>query len=270
MRGVLEQVEGWPVDTVAAGVRCPDGTVHTWGPAERPFALASVTKVLVAHAVLVAVEEGTVDLDQPAGPPGSTVRHLLAHASGLGPDRPEPLTGPGRQRIYSNAGFEVLGATLEAAAGMTTARYLHEALVEPLGLAHTRLEGSPAHGAVSTVAELLAIAGEWIAPSLVSPGTVADARRPQFPDLSGVLPGYGRQDPNPWGLGVEVKGNKDPHWTGRTNSPLTFGHFGRAGTLWWVDPEHDVAVAVLSDRSFGPWALQRWPALADAVLVRLA
>ena len=62
-----------------------------------------LTKLLTGLATLVAVEEGTVDLDEPAGPPGSTLRHLLAHASGLPPDDGPPLMAPGRRRIYSNA-----------------------------------------------------------------------------------------------------------------------------------------------------------------------
>jgi hypothetical protein len=40
----------------------------------------------------------------------------------------------------------------------------------------------------------------------------------------------------PLGIGVEVRGDKAPHWTGRANSPGTFGHFGGAGTMMWVDP----------------------------------
>ena len=60
--------------------------------------------------------------------------------------------------------------------------------------------------------------------------------RPQFPDLAGIVPGVGRFDPCPWGLGFEIRGRKSPHWTGRTNSPATFGHFGGAGTMMWVDP----------------------------------
>ena len=76
--------------------RCWTGRSTTWPPpssprtapppageTERVFRLASVTKLLTAYATLIAVEEGAVDWDTPAGPPGSTVRHLAAHASGL-------------------------------------------------------------------------------------------------------------------------------------------------------------------------------------------
>jgi CubicO group peptidase (beta-lactamase class C family) len=262
----LTLVDTWPVPTASAGWVDVRGRRATTGPASAPFALASVTKPLFAYACLIAIEEGTLRLDQPAGPDGSTVRHLLAHASGLGDDPDRPLTFPGSRRIYSNAGFEVLGDLLAASAGMSAADYLREAVVEPLGLTATTLTGSPAHGAVSSVDDLLAIASEWLAPTLISPSTMTEATTPQFPRLAGVLPGYGRQDPNPWGLGFELRGVKSPHWTGSANEPETYGHFGRAGTLLWVDPVAGVAVAALTDRTFGPWAEHRWPALADAVL----
>ncbi len=98
------------------------------------------------------------------------------------------------------------------------------------------------------------------------PDTLRAATTAQFPDLAGVLPGFGRQDPNPWGLGVELRGHKHPHWTGSANSPGTFGHFGRAGTFLWVDPAAGLAVAALTDLDFGPWAAAAWPVLSDAVL----
>jgi CubicO group peptidase (beta-lactamase class C family) len=88
----------------------------------------------------------------------------------------------------------------------------------------------------------------------------------QFPGLVGVLPDIGRMDPNDWGLGVELRDAKHPHWTGERNSPRTFGHFGGSGTFLWVDPEADTALACLTDLDFGPWALEAWPRLSDAVL----
>jgi CubicO group peptidase (beta-lactamase class C family) len=262
---VLQQIETWESPRAAAAVVTPSGLVASHGDVEHPFALASVTKLLVADAVLVAVEEEALSLDQAAGPPGSTVAHLLAHASGLGPDG-GVVAAPGTRRIYSNAGFEALAATLEAAAGMTMADYLHAAVVEPLDLSGTRLDGSAAHGAVSTVADLARFAAELLGPRLIAPETLARATSPVFPDLAGVLPGFGRQDPNPWGLGFELRGEKRPHWTGTGNSPATFGHFGRSGTFLWVDPVAAVALVVLTDRAFGPWSAEAWPRLSDSVL----
>ncbi len=68
-----------------------------------------MTKLLTATAVLVAVQEEILDLDEPAGPPGATVRLLLCHASGLPFDGDEPIAPPGQRRIYGNAAYEVLG-----------------------------------------------------------------------------------------------------------------------------------------------------------------
>jgi CubicO group peptidase (beta-lactamase class C family) len=91
-----------------------------------------------------------------------------------------------------------------------------------------------------------------------------------FPGLAGVLPGIGRYNPLDWGLGFELRGAKNPHWTGRTNSPETFGHFGGAGSFLWVDPVPGLALCGLSGRQFGDWALEAWPAIADAVLAELS
>jgi CubicO group peptidase (beta-lactamase class C family) len=120
----------------------------------------------------------------------------------------------------------------------------------------------------SSVGDLLAFAREVLRPTLVSPATVGEALTPQFPDLAGVLPGIGRFDPNPWGLAFEIRDAKDPHWTGRRNSSRTVGHFGGAGTFLWIDPDAGVAAVALTDRDFGPWAMEAWPRFSDHVLER--
>jgi CubicO group peptidase (beta-lactamase class C family) len=262
----LSQINGWPVPTAAAGWCRVDGTQGRHGPVDRILPLASITKPLVAYAVLIAVEEGSLAFDDEAELPGVTVRHLLAHAGGVDPDRRELIAEPGMRRVYSNAGFEMLGDLLASATGFSVAEYLDEAVLVPLGLASSELRGSPAHGAVSTVADLLVFAAELLAPTLLAPETVAEATTPQFAPIGGILPGFGRQDPNPWGLGFEIRGEKHPHWTGTGNSPRTFGHFGRAGTMLWVDPVAGVATVALTDREFGSWAIEAWQSLSDDVL----
>jgi CubicO group peptidase (beta-lactamase class C family) len=149
-------------------------------------------------------------------------------------------------------------------------RYLAEAVLEPLGLAGTRLEGSPAAGLAGPVDDLLRLAAELQAPTLVSARTLATATSVAFPGLAGVLPGFGRQDPLDWGLGFELRDAKSPHWTGSRNSPRTFGHFGASGSFLWVDPEAGLACAVLTGCDFADWCRTAWPALADAVLEELA
>ncbi|MGE2816206.1 serine hydrolase domain-containing protein [Mycobacterium heidelbergense] len=257
----------WPVANAAAAVVGPDGVLATHGDTKQVFVLASVTKPLVARAVHVAIEEGVVDLETPAGPPGSTVRHLLAHASGLAMHTDRALAKPGARRIYSNYGFTVLAETVERESGIEFGRYLTEAVCEPLAMGATRLDGGAVEagfGATSTVADLAAFAGDLLRPATVSAQLHDEATTVQFPGLDGVLPGYGVQRPNDWGLGFEIRDSKSPHWTGGRNSVRTYGHFGQAGGFIWADPDAELALVALTDRDFGEWALDLWPAISDA------
>jgi CubicO group peptidase (beta-lactamase class C family) len=262
---VLGQVDRWPAQTVAVGVLRNAELLAAQGPREHVFRWASVTKLATALALLVAAEEGVVDLDEPAGPPGSTVRHLLAHASGLPFEGRVPIAKPGQRRIYSNTGFEVLGETLERAAEMPFAEYLSAAVLRPLGM-RAELLGTPAAGLHGSLDDLVRLAAELQRPTLVAPETLAEATSVQFPGLDGVLPDLGRMEPNDWGLGFELRDEKAPHWTGARNSSRTFGHFGGSGTFLWVDPDPGIALACLTDLDFGHWAREAWPRLSDAVL----
>ncbi len=265
MANPLDQVASWPA-TAAAGVASATGLMEKTGPADQPFRWASVTKLLVALAALDATQRGLLDLDEPAGPPGSTIRHLLSHASGLAFDSGAILSAPGRRRIYSNRGIEIVAAVLAARSGQSFERLLADEICLPLGMTGTRLEGSPAWGAVGPLSDLMNLAVELASPSLVGDDLLAEATRTAFPGLSGVLPGFGRQPHCDWGLGFEIRDSKAPHWTGARNSPRTFGHFGRSGSFLWVDPEAGIACAALADRDFGDWAKQAWPRLSDDVL----
>ncbi|MBJ7340535.1 serine hydrolase domain-containing protein [Mycolicibacterium sp.] len=265
----LDVIADWPVSTAAAAVIGPAGVLASYGDTGRAFALASVTKLLVARAVQVAVEEGVLELDSAAGPPGSTVRHLLSHASGLSLRSADVLSAPGTRRIYSNEGFAVLADAVEEASEIPFDRYLTEAVFEPLGMGASSLAGgaeAAGFGGESTVADLVGFGGDLLRPALVSHAMHVDAVTVQFPGLSGVLPGYGAQRPNDWGLGFELRDGKSPHWTGASNSARTFGHFGQTGTFLWVDPDADLALVALTDRDFGDWAHPLWPALSDGVL----
>jgi CubicO group peptidase (beta-lactamase class C family) len=265
----LFQIDEWHAPFAAVGVTTAEAPVATRGDTDRPVLLASVSKPVTALALLVAAEEGTVDLDEPAGPPGSTVRHLLAHASGLPFEGDVAIGPPGRRRIYSNEGYRVLGEHLEARASMPFADYVREAVCAPLAL---RLDpaGHPGGGMHGSVDDVLALSRELLRPTLVAPETNAEMTSVQFPGLDGVLPDFGRFTPLDWGLGVEIKGSKRPHWSGELTSPRTFGHFGGSGTFVWVDPDKDIACACLTTRAFGEWAKEAWPRLSDAVLSGLA
>lgn len=271
----LHLVASWPVDHVAAAV-VRSGDTERIGDTERVHRLASLAKVITAWAVMVAVEEGVVALDAPlahvSAPAGATMRHLLAHAAGFGFDGHAALTEVGRRRVYSNTGIERATEELAAAAGIDFGTYLAEAVLQPLGMANTELRGSPAHAMWSTLDDMVRFVDEMRSPRLLAPETWAEVTSPQFPDLPGIVPGVGRFDPCPWGLGVEIKGTKAPHWMGRANSPSTFGHFGGAGTMMWVDPLVRSGVVALTDRPFDDWsdeAVRCWSEFSDAVLAEL-
>ncbi|MHB1244576.1 MAG: serine hydrolase domain-containing protein [Gaiellaceae bacterium] len=261
----LRQIEDWGAEHAAAAVVRPNGIVASHGPADHVFRWASVTKLATALATLVAIEEGVVDLDGPAGPEGATVRHLLAHASGLPFDGGPPIASVGRRRIYSNLGFETLADHVAARAEMPFDRYLAEAVFRPLGMA-AELRGSAGSHVCGTLGDAVQLARELLRPTLVAPETLAEATSVVFPGLNGVLPGYGRLDPLDWGLGFELKDAKPGHWSGTLTSPRTFGHFGGSGTFLWVDPDRSLALVTLTDREFGDWAKAAWPALSDAVV----
>lgn len=260
-----EELGSWP-GQAAVAVVTPQGRVSRSG-ADRRYPWASVTKVLAALTVLDLASDGVVDLDEPAGPPGSSLRHLLSHASGLALEGDQRvLAQPGRRRIYSNAGIELAARFVEERAGRPFAVLMGVRLLSPLGMSRTVLRGSPAHGAVGPVSDLARLAGELLDPHVLDPAVVAAASTTAFPGLAGVLPGFGRQDPNDWGLGCEVRGAKSPHWTAPGASPRTFGHFGQSGSFLWVDPDAGVACVAAGREPFGPWAAEAWPRLSSRVL----
>ena len=263
------ELADWPVGSAAAAVIGPDGVVDITGD-DRPFPWASVTKVITALAVLDGTFEGVVGLDDEVGPPGSTLRHLLSHASGLAIDSDQVLARPGTRRVYSNRGIDLAAAHLEQRTGRPFTEELSERVLELLGMTGTTLAGPPAHGAIGPIADLAALAADLLTPTLLLPNVVSLASTVAFPGLGGVLPGYGRQQDNDWGLGCEIRDHKTPHWTAAGNSAATFGHFGQSGSFIWVDPAAGLACVSLSDRPFGPWAVEVWPRLSAAVLAAYA
>jgi CubicO group peptidase (beta-lactamase class C family) len=269
----------WPVAHGGVAVVRQDGVEERWVPGTSPetsWLVASVTKLLTTMAALAATQAGHLDLDQPVDSEGATVRHLLAHASGLpqtvGQGRRRP---PGQRRIYSNAGFRLLGEVVADAVGTSFQTWLASSVVDPLGMGSTRLaeyngfEADPAAGAVTTLADLVALARCLLgrgAP-VIGEELFAEATTVQFPGLAGLVPGVGRFDPCDWGLGFELRDGKRPHWIGERRSPATFGHFGASGCFLWVDPDAGLAAIGVSDRAFddGHWAMRTWPAWSDSL-----
>ncbi|HEX6392250.1 MAG TPA: serine hydrolase domain-containing protein [Acidimicrobiales bacterium] len=266
----LAQVSEWAplaaAGVVRRGMDQGPAVVASHGDTRRTFPWASVTKILTAMSLWIATEEGTVGWDDPVGPPGATLADLVSHASGLAPDDDRRLAPPRTRRIYSNRGIELAAAHLAERSGMSFPEYMTTGLLDPLGLDGVRLDGSPAHGASGSLADLLAIGAELLEPTVVSRSTLIECTQVATPGLSGVLPGFGPQQHNDWGLGVEIRDHKEPHWTGHRNSPSTFGHFGQSGCFLWVDPRLGLALALLTGRGFGPWAEQGWSEFSDDVI----
>ena len=262
----LATIDGWGAAHAAAAVIGDGRVIAQHGDPDRAFRWASVTKLATALAILTAVDERSIELDEAAGPPGSTVRQLLAHASGLTFDGDCVLARPGTRRIYSNAGFDTLGALLGSRDGRPFAVALTDRVLAPLGMAGTELRERPSQGLHGPLVDLAALAAELLRPTLITPATTTLATSVAFPGLKGVLPGVGSFDPLDWGLGFEIRDGKEPHWTGTRNSPQTFGHFGGSGTFLWVDPAIDRGLVCLTDREFDTWALDAWPPFSDSVI----
>ena len=260
----LRQVDGWPGEHVAV---CVTGTVEaTRGDESRRFEWASVTKLASAVAMLVAAEEGLIDLDEPAGPPGATFRHLLSHSSGLPFEAGAPISAPGKRRIYSNYGFEVAAALVEERAEMSFETYF----------AHVW------QGTTLSCGARPARERPGRSPTCVRSRTSCSRRRALRARRS-----QRRRRCSSRGSSVSCRGSGGrsrttggsasscgtaSRRTGRAPAMrrATFGHFGRSGTFLWVDPVAGIALGALTDRAFGDWAIDAWPRLADAVLAEAA
>lgn len=269
----LDLTNDWPVPAVSAAVVRSGSIIASVGDLERVQRLASISKPMSAWSILVAVEEGVIGIDQPVGQPGCTMRHLLAHAGGYPFDGDDPISRPAATRIYSNTGFSLAAQAVETATAMPFDQYLSEAVFAPLGMTSSVLRGSAAYGVHSNVADVCRFVAEVKRPTLIHESTATDAKRTHYPSLAGIVPGVGRYAKCPWGLGFEIRGDKQPHWTGTTNSTRTFGHFGGSGTMFWIDPDRDLALVALADRPFDEWgstALRVWPELSDAVIAEFA
>ncbi|MDO5494671.1 MAG: serine hydrolase domain-containing protein [bacterium] len=248
----------------------PVDAVATYGHPREVYEWASVTKLVSTYAVLIATDRGLVSLDDEVGPAGATLRHLLAHASGLPFEKHSPLQPVGKRRIYSNTGIVEAAQHTEKAVGVPFAQWVEATVLDPLGMGTAELFGAASHEMRGSAVDLAEFARALLNGLLLEPETFAEATAPVFPDLSGVVPGYGRQDPCLWGLGFEIRGEKEPHWTGNNNSPRTFGHFGWAGSFLWVDPKIHLAAVFLGERPFSEVHMEVWPDLSDRITAAYA
>lgn len=261
-----------PFPHAVAAVKGDGEVVWEQGEVGRVFPLASVTKIITSLATLRAVEEGLFDLSTIVGyAPGNvpyTVAHLLSHSSGLavegdGANFQQPV---GVRRIYSNQGFDVLGDFLKEKIDVTLPKWIDTEVAAPLGLRATTVPSSPARSGFGNAIDLTLLAEELMNPALIDPKMHAALTTTVLPGLRGILPGYGMMQENAWGLGAEIKANKEPHWTPPDASPKTFGHFGMSGSFLWVDPTRDLSAVFLGEEEFGQWHKDNWPILGEQIL----
>ncbi|MFZ2054645.1 MAG: serine hydrolase domain-containing protein, partial [Candidatus Aminicenantales bacterium] len=140
--------------------------------AESAYRLASITKTMTAVAVLTLVEEGKIDLDAPIQRyvpyfPRKrwpvTVRQLLGHIGGIGHYKndadeshiKEPrdtrealaifqdfdlIAEPGTRYNYSTYGYNLLGAAIEGASGLSYGEFVKSHILDPLDMSDSRLD----------------------------------------------------------------------------------------------------------------------------------
>lgn len=156
----------------AQGYGFANRTTKRVATADTSFRIGSVTKQFTAAAILRLEQDGKLSVGDPVskhlpwltGPAKDvTIHQLLTHTAGvpnytadqaLVEQRAKPITvrrlvasfadkplefPPGTQFRYSNSGYALLGAIIEAASGMTYAQYLKTALFVPAKLAHTEV-----------------------------------------------------------------------------------------------------------------------------------
>lgn len=276
------------------------------------FDIASLTKPLATAALAaMALDDGSLTLD--ARPrPDLTVAQLLSHASGLpawkllGATRDEVLrtvaaepleSAPGTVARYSDLGFILLGAAVEAALGEPLDAAFARRIAAPLGVGTTFLprdaaacaptegqlrgvvhdENARAMGGVaghaglfSTARDVSALAHAWVAawhgvrsatvPKLWARATVQKLWTPS------AVPGstwcYGWDRPAARGSSAGERWPRDG-----------VGHLGFTGCSLWIDPPRARWVVLLTNRVHPTRAneaiKQFRPAIHDAIALAL-
>jgi serine-type D-Ala-D-Ala carboxypeptidase len=290
----------------------PDHTIYD---------LASLTKVVAATtAVMLLVEDGRMHLDAPVSrylpefsggdKDGVTIRHLLAHNSGLPAwtetfaHSPEeslrrairtPLRArPGQRVEYSDVGFVVLWAAAEAAHGGSLVELLEERVFQPLEMGFTMFNPGSACVRCAPTAHQDGFRGVVHDPIARRLGGVTGnaglfstahdlsrfaAMLVNGGELDGVrvlqrstIEQFTRRQP---GAGSRALGWDTPNARGTGAggiriSSSAFGHTGFTGTSLWVDPERGTWVILLSNRTFMPVGPNRMQAIRRELNDRVA
>lgn len=251
-------VADWPGQPTAVVFRVEGGVVRIVAQAgdlseRRPW--ASVSKMAVSLAFGVEFDWGLHQYTDGLGPRGATLANLLSHSSGLGLEECDPVVAVGTKRVYSNYGFDyAVGAVVGE---NDPANWLDGRIFRPFGMHTTRLEGRPSANVVGSTEDLVTLAVAWLRPDAVASTTRTRLCTPYLPTLDGIVPGFGRFTPCPWGLGPEIRGEKS-HWMGDW-PPASFGHFGQSGALMLVNVDEQIGLVATSSEPFGAWAVSLWP-----------
>lgn len=239
----------------------------TSGDITAEFPLASVTKLFAARGFLIAIERGIIrleDVREVGFPPEETTfRQLISHVSGVSFDSPTRCASAGKKRVYTNFAFEEADRWVSSQLGTCFADWLDENVVAPLELQDTYIPGSVAHSGRGSVRDLVRLGQELLTPQLVSFSLAEHARTVQFSGLRGVTPGFGSYADNQWGLGMEIRADKQHTWFPLLSEGATFGHFGRSGSFLWVAPESGFGAAFLGAEPTGQWHKDHWSRLND-------
>ena len=260
------------------------------------FDLASLTKAIVTTtAIAMLVEQGRIELDAPVarhlpafaanGKGAITVEQLLTHTAGLPAINPltdyadgraraiervlsvAPAHRPGSRYAYSDLGFIVLGALVEAVAGEPLDTYARERIFEPLGMSETTYRPDGELRARCAPTEI----SEHRDPQLIH-GECHDPRAWRLDGVAGnaglfstaddlarfarAMLGGGALDGARIARAETLGRFTEPRQVGRTHRALgwnaeadgSYGHGGFTGTSLWIDPESDLFVLFLSNR----------------------
>lgn len=211
------------------------------------------------------------------------------------------VVAPGTLVQYGNHGYGLAAVLIERISGMPFAAALQDLVLGPLHIegylgvepprapalladvrgnnppelapfnsAFYRSLALPWAGLVTTATGFLALVRAFAGrpAGFVSAQLLAEARRSQTVGLPGGSGPPLWYTDCPWGLGPDIYGVKQPHWSPPNAAPESFGHAGASGCIAWHDPASDRSYAIMGTRTAANgWLLRHAPALGAALLV---
>ena len=255
---------GWPEGSAAIVLRREDGGlkhVASAGNLDAVRPWASVSKLLVAVAYGIEVDWEAHTFEETVISTGRMACEHLSHATGLGAEEGDPTVEPMTKRVYSNHAVDLLVDHVVGDAG--PAQWLENRIFIPMNLTSAKLVGKASSGVEGSTRDLATFAECFLERALLGATTHKRLLTVYGPSLAGIVPGWGRFDPCPWGLGPEIRGDKE-HWMGDW-SPSSAGHFGASGAMLLFNYDEGIGVVATSPEPFGPWAVELWPGWTSAM-----